>query len=53
MLKTKSEQEKWNVEQKKQLINAVEKHGENWDEVVKVYIINKRCLMVQNLNKNA
>lgn len=35
----KCEADNWTPEQKVKLIEAIEKHGENWDEILKVSII--------------
>lgn len=35
-LKEKLELEKWTVEETMQLIDSLEKHGENWEEIIKV-----------------
>jgi len=36
IIKEKCELDDWSIDQKKKLIEAIEKHGENWDEILKV-----------------
>lgn len=38
-LKDKLDTEKWTIEETMELIDALDKHGENWDEVVKVFFV--------------
>ena len=53
-MKEKNESEKWTAEQKIKLIEAIEKHGENWDEILKVrLILIFSVLMVKLQNKTA
>jgi hypothetical protein len=51
-LKERLENEKWSVSETIQLIDSLEKNGENWEEIVKViFILTERFLVEEKQSK--